>query len=130
MARARRTSCSVNGRLVGTCSTCREPNQRMRRTDGSLVGSIARRPSDDNDGIGSISNVARPKNCRNAACSRLSYRALAAKSGGSDMYFHHNSIIRHMARRTLLDFFADLSVTDGEFIVFDDGYRTWSYSYR
>jgi long-chain acyl-CoA synthetase len=35
-----------------------------------------------------------------------------------------------MARRTLLDFFADLSVTDGEFIVFDDGYRTWSYSYR
>jgi long-chain acyl-CoA synthetase len=34
-----------------------------------------------------------------------------------------------MPRRTLLDFFADLSATDGEFIVFDDGYRTWSYSY-
>jgi long-chain acyl-CoA synthetase len=34
-----------------------------------------------------------------------------------------------MARRTLLDFFADVSAIDGEFIVFDDGYRTWSYSY-
>jgi long-chain acyl-CoA synthetase len=34
-----------------------------------------------------------------------------------------------MPRRTLLDFFADLSAIDGEFIAFDDGYRTWSYSY-
>ena len=42
-------------------------------TDGSLVGSIASRPSDDSDGIGSVSNVARPKNCRSAVCSRLSY---------------------------------------------------------
>ncbi len=34
-----------------------------------------------------------------------------------------------MARRTLLDFFADLSTIDGEFVVSDDGYRTWSYTY-
>ncbi|HEX6974702.1 MAG TPA: AMP-binding protein, partial [Vicinamibacterales bacterium] len=35
-----------------------------------------------------------------------------------------------MPRRTLIDFFADLSAIDGEFIVFDDGYRSWSYTYR
>ncbi|HSC26565.1 MAG TPA: AMP-binding protein, partial [Vicinamibacterales bacterium] len=34
-----------------------------------------------------------------------------------------------MARRTLLDFFADVASLDGEFLVYDDGYRTWSYSY-
>ena len=45
---------------------------RTVSTDGSLVGSIARRPSDESDGIGSVSNVARPKNCRSAACNRLS----------------------------------------------------------
>ena len=35
-----------------------------------------------------------------------------------------------MLRRTLLDFFADLSTTPGEFVVYDDGYRSWSYTYR
>ncbi len=34
-----------------------------------------------------------------------------------------------MARRTLLDFFDDLSKARGEFLVYDDGYRTWSYTY-
>ncbi len=34
-----------------------------------------------------------------------------------------------MPRRTLIDFFADLSAIRGEFIVFDDGYRSWSYTY-
>jgi long-chain acyl-CoA synthetase len=34
-----------------------------------------------------------------------------------------------MPRRTLIDFYADLSTIDGEFIVYDDGYRSWSYSY-
>ena len=34
-----------------------------------------------------------------------------------------------MARRTLLDFFADLSKARGEFLVYDDGYRTRSYTY-
>jgi long-chain acyl-CoA synthetase len=34
-----------------------------------------------------------------------------------------------MPRRTLIDFFADLSSTSGEFVVYDDGYRSWSYSY-
>jgi long-chain acyl-CoA synthetase len=35
-----------------------------------------------------------------------------------------------MARRTLIDFFDDLSSHDGEFLVYDDGYRTWSLTYR
>src|SRR5215210_6723026 len=73
------------------------PNQRIDRTDGSLVGSIASRPSDDKDGIGSVSKVARPKNWRSAACSRLSYSALAAKIGGSDMSCHDNSPAWHGA---------------------------------
>ena len=34
-----------------------------------------------------------------------------------------------MARDTLLDFFADLSAWPGEFLVYDDGYRSWHYSY-
>ena len=35
-----------------------------------------------------------------------------------------------MARRTLIDFFDDLAAHDGEFLVYDDGYRTWSLTYR
>jgi long-chain acyl-CoA synthetase len=35
-----------------------------------------------------------------------------------------------MLRRTLIDYFADLSSIDGEFVVYDDGYRSWSYTYR
>jgi hypothetical protein len=31
-----------------------------------------------------------------------------------------------MARRTLLDFFDDLSAMNASFVVHDDGYRTWS----
>jgi long-chain acyl-CoA synthetase len=34
-----------------------------------------------------------------------------------------------MPRRTLIDFYADLCTTPGEFVVYDDGYRSWSYSY-
>ena len=34
-----------------------------------------------------------------------------------------------MPRRTLIDFYTDLSSTAGEFIVYDDGYRSWSYTY-
>lgn len=34
-----------------------------------------------------------------------------------------------MARETLLDFFADLAGIEGEFLVWDDGYRTHSYGY-
>ncbi len=34
-----------------------------------------------------------------------------------------------MQRRTLIDFFSDLRSTDGDFLVYDDGYRTWSLSY-
>src|SRR4030095_748747 len=35
-----------------------------------------------------------------------------------------------MARRTLIDFFDDLAVSDGDFLAYDDGYRTWSVSYK
>ncbi len=35
-----------------------------------------------------------------------------------------------MARRTLIDFFDDLATTEGDFLVYDDGYRTWSLTYR
>ena len=35
-----------------------------------------------------------------------------------------------MPRRTLIDFYADLSSTAGEFVVYDDGYRSWSYHCR
>src|SRR3990170_4382732 len=35
-----------------------------------------------------------------------------------------------MARRTLIDFFEDLSRIDREFLTYDDGYRTRSYTYR
>jgi long-chain acyl-CoA synthetase len=35
-----------------------------------------------------------------------------------------------MARRTLVEFFEDLSRIDGEFLTYDDGYRSWSYTYR
>jgi long-chain acyl-CoA synthetase len=35
-----------------------------------------------------------------------------------------------MARRTLLDFFDDLSSTDAGFLVYDDGYRSWSLTYK
>jgi long-chain acyl-CoA synthetase len=34
-----------------------------------------------------------------------------------------------MPRETLLDFFQDLAEEDGEFVVYDDGYRTWTRSY-
>jgi long-chain acyl-CoA synthetase len=38
-------------------------------------------------------------------------------------------IIQPMARRTLIDFFEDLSRIDADFVVYDDGYRvrTWTY---
>ena len=35
-----------------------------------------------------------------------------------------------MPRRTLIDYFTDLSSLDAEFVVYDDGYRSWSYTYR
>jgi long-chain acyl-CoA synthetase len=34
-----------------------------------------------------------------------------------------------MPRRTLIDFFDDLAAIEGEFLVYDDGYRTWSLTY-
>ena len=34
-----------------------------------------------------------------------------------------------MSRRTLIDFFADVSARAADFIVYDDGYRTWTQTY-
>jgi long-chain acyl-CoA synthetase len=45
--------------------------------------------------------------------------------------FHHNS--GHMTRRTLLDFFADVTsdstAKSAQFLAYDDGYRTWTWTY-
>jgi hypothetical protein len=54
----------------------------MNKTDGSSVGSIANRPSELADRIGSLWNVARSKNCRSAAWRKLSYSAPTARAGG------------------------------------------------
>ena len=35
-----------------------------------------------------------------------------------------------MQRETLIDFFADLAAADGEFLVYDDGFRARAYSYQ
>ncbi len=35
-----------------------------------------------------------------------------------------------MPRETLIDFFDDLFNKQGEFIVYDDGYRSWTYTYK
>ena len=39
---------------------------------------------------------------------------------------YHSSLV---ARDTLIDFFADLSDARGEFLVYDDGFRSRGYSY-
>ena len=38
-------------------------------------------------------------------------------------------IVRVTRRETLLDFFADLAAARGEFLVYDSGFRTYSYTY-
>jgi long-chain acyl-CoA synthetase len=38
-------------------------------------------------------------------------------------------IIQRMPRRTLLDFFEDLSRIERDFVVYDDGYRAWTFTY-
>jgi long-chain acyl-CoA synthetase len=35
-----------------------------------------------------------------------------------------------MQRRTLVDFYDSLAAKDGDFVVYDDGYRAWTYTYR
>src|SRR5712691_7717725 len=39
---------------------------------------------------------------------------------------YHNSLV---VRDTLIDFFGDLSLARGEFLVYDDGFRSRSYTY-
>src|SRR4051812_45880249 len=43
------------------------------------------------------------------------------------MALHHNSSMR---RNTLLEFFDDFSGHRGDFLVYDDGFRARSYSYK
>ena len=39
---------------------------------------------------------------------------------------YHSSLV---ARETLLDFFQDLTSTRGDFLVYDDGFRSRTYTY-
>src|SRR5687768_6696481 len=98
----------------------------MISADGLADGSIASRPSDDTDGVGSASSVARSKNCRSADCSMLSYSAPTARAGGVDTASDHNSEVQ---RDTLIDFFRDLVTIRGDFLVYDDGYRRRVHTY-
>src|SRR5687767_14691702 len=99
----------------------------MISADGLADGSIASRPSDDTDGVGSASSVARSKNCRSADCSMLSYSAPTASAGGVDTASDHNSEVQ---RDTLIDFFRDLVTIRGDFLVYDDGYRRRVHTYE
>ena len=72
MACASLTSCDVKTHRPGTRSVYRVPNHRTISAAGFADGSMARRPSEDTDGVISVSRVARSKNCRSADCSRLS----------------------------------------------------------
>jgi long-chain acyl-CoA synthetase len=40
---------------------------------------------------------------------------------------YHSSLV---ARDTLLDFFCDLARAHGDFLIYDDGFRSWSYTYE
>src|SRR4029453_1166749 len=98
---------------------------------GFADGSIDSRPSDDTDGVTSVSSDARSKNCRRADCRTLAYSAPTASAGGTDIKAQspgpnaqsrsdHNSAVQ---RNTLIDFFHDLAGIQGEFLVYDDGGR-------
>src|SRR5687768_5987737 len=58
-------------------------------------------------------------------------QVVVQRAGSEDRRERHGfSIIIHgMARRTLLDFFADVFVSTREFVVYDDGYRAWTQTY-
>src|SRR5688500_17059140 len=112
----------------------------MISADGLADGSIASRPSDETDDVGSASSVARSKNWRSADCSMLSYRAPTASAGGVDIRSKgkgqrskakvkgdHNSQVQ---RDTLIDFFRDLVTIRGDFLVYDDGYRRRVHTYE
>jgi hypothetical protein len=56
----------------------------MINAAGLAEGSIDRRPSDDTDGVTSVSSDARSKNWRSADWRTLSYIAPTANAGGTD----------------------------------------------
>src|SRR5262245_31429533 len=62
---------------------------------------------------------------------RIEHRAadVARRSGQEDPHggVYHSSVV---ARDTLIDFFHDFSRARGAFLVYDDGFRSWSYSYE
>src|SRR5262245_53495065 len=99
----------------------------MISADGLADGSIDSRPSDDTEGVTSVSSVARSKNWRNADWRTLSYNAPTANAGGTDNRLDHNSRVQ---RNTLIDFFRDLAELHGEFLVYDDGYRRRVHRYE
>src|SRR5262245_47495437 len=99
----------------------------MMSADGFAEGSIDSRPSEDTEGVTSVSRVARSKNWRSADWRTLSYKAPTARAGGVDNSLDHNSAVQ---RNTLIDFFRDLADIRGEFLVYDDGYRRRAHSYE
>src|SRR5262245_38936266 len=99
----------------------------MMSADGFAEGSIDSRPSEDTEGVTSVSRVARSKNWRSADWRTLSYKAPTARAGGVDNSLDHNSAVQ---RDTLIDFFRDLAAIRGEFLVYDDGYRRRAHSYE
>src|SRR5262249_61691200 len=62
---------------------------------------------------------------------RIEHRAadVTGRSGQEDPHggVYHSSVV---ARDTLIDFFHDFARARGAFLVYDDGFRSWSYSYE
>ena len=85
------------------------PNHRTYITEGSSVGSIDSRPSELADSIGSVSKVARAKNCRSAACRKLSYSAPTASAGGRFRFGTAGIIDHACAVRRCSTFFDDFA---------------------
>jgi long-chain acyl-CoA synthetase len=54
---------------------------------------------------------------------------VSCRAGQKDAHESSNIIVQSMRRDTLLDFFADLAIARGEFLVYDDGFRARSYTY-
>jgi hypothetical protein len=56
----------------------------------------------------------------------FSSRQPPAASGGS--FGGSRVSVELMRRDTLLDFYTDLATAPGEFLVYDDGFRSWHYT--
>src|SRR5437867_7917001 len=58
---------------------------------------------------------------------RISDRVRPFESARGAAAVYHSSVV---ARDTLIDFFRDMSVARGDFLVYDDGFRSRTYTYR